>query len=181
MTGIDPLLHVVAAGFIVVVLARAVGAKLHGYTLYSATLADYRLLPAFAVPLAAAGLLAAEAFAIVLLLIPATCALGAALTILLFACYGSAMALALLGGRTEIECGCGGEGQLVSPGLVVRNAVLAAIAAGLMLPMTARSMGRLDFLFATVAIAVICLLLSIAEKTIGTAAAIKRLDTHPYH
>lgn len=176
MTAIDPLLHVVAAGFVVVVLARSVGDKLHDYALYSATLVDYCLLPDFAVPFAAAGLLAAEASAIVLLLIPATSALGTALAILLFALYGSAMAMALLDGRTEIECGCGGEGQLVSWGLVARNAVLAAIAAPLVSPMTARSMGSLDFLFAAVAVVVVCLLLAIAEKTIGNAAAIKRLE-----
>lgn len=181
MTAIDPLFHVVAAGFIVVVLVRAVGDKLQGYMLYSATLADYRLLPAFAVPFAAAALLAVEALAIVLLLIPAACGLGAVLAVLLFTLYGMALALALLSGRTEIECGCGGEGQLVSWGLVARNVALAAIAAGLMLPVTVRSMGWLDFLFTAVAVAILCLLLAIAEKTIGTAAAINRLDMHSYH
>jgi len=181
MTAIDPLIHVVAAGFIVVVLARAVADKLHAYAIYSAILADYRLLPAAVVPVAAAALLAAEAVAIVLLLVPATSAFGALLAVGLFCLYGLAMTLALLGGRTEIECGCGGEGQLVSWGLVARNGVLAALAAGLVLPTTARSLGFFDFLVAAVAVAVVCLLLAIAEKTIGTAAVIKRLDTHSYH
>lgn len=181
MTAVDPLIHVVAAGFIVVVLARAVADKLGGYAVFAATLADYRLLPPAVVPVAAATLLAAEAAAILLLLVPATCAFGAVLAIGLFGLYGLAMALALFGGRTEIECGCGGEGQLVSWGLVARNGVLAAIAAGLVLPTTARSLGYFDFLVAAVAVAVVCLLLAIAEKTIGTAAAIRRLDTHSYH
>ncbi|MDR3468635.1 MAG: MauE/DoxX family redox-associated membrane protein [Xanthobacteraceae bacterium] len=178
---VDPLIHVAAAGFIVVVLARAVGGKLHDYALYTATLTDYRLLPAVVVPAAAAGLVTAEALAVVLLLVPSASAVGAALAMALFGLYGLAMALALFGGRTEIECGCGGEGQLVSWGLVARNAVLVGISGSLILPMTARAMGWLDFLFGAVAVAVVCLLLAIAEKTIGTAAVIRRLDTHSYH
>ncbi|MGO9361343.1 MAG: MauE/DoxX family redox-associated membrane protein [Xanthobacteraceae bacterium] len=178
---IDPLIHIVAAGFIVVVLARAVSDKVQDYAVYAATLADYRLLPAMMVPAAAAAFVIAELLAIVLLLVPSLCAFGAALAIGLFGLYGLAMALALSGGRTEIECGCGGEGQLVSWALVARNAVLLAISACLVVPTTARPLAWLDFLIGGVAVAIVYLLLAIAEKAIGTAAVIRRLDTHSYH
>lgn len=181
MMALDPLIHVVAAGFIVVVLARAVADKLLDFAVYTATLADYRLAPAAAVPVVAAGLLAVEALAIVLLLVPSTSGAGAALAIGLFALYGLAMALVLFGGRTEIECGCGGEGQLVSWGLVVRNGVLIAVSAALLLPTAGRALGWLDLAIGGVAVAIVCLLLAIAEKTIATAAVIRRLDHHPYH
>ncbi len=181
MTALDPLLHVAAAGFIVVVLARAIVDKLLDFAVYAATLADYRLLPAAVVPVAAAGLMAAEMLAIVLLLVPQSCAVGAMLAIGLFALYGLAMALALFAGRSEIECGCGGEGQLVSWGLVVRNGVLIAVSAALLLPMTGRALGSLDLATGGVAVVIVSLLLAIAEKTIATAAVIRRLDHHPYH
>lgn len=181
MTMLDPLLHLVAAGFVAVVLARAVADKLGDYGIFVARLADYRLLPGTLVPAAAAALVGAEALAIVLLLIPSTNTLGAALAIALFALYGLAMTLALRAGRDQIECGCGGDGQLVSRGLVARNAVLVLVSATLLLPMTARELGWLDFAIGGVAIAIVCLLLAIAEKTIATAAVIRRLDHHSYH
>ena len=56
---LDPLLHLVATGWIVVVLARAVVEKLSSYTHYVANVGDYRLLPAALVAVAAPLLLAA--------------------------------------------------------------------------------------------------------------------------
>jgi membrane protease YdiL (CAAX protease family) len=151
--------------------------KTLAYGFYVAIVRDYRLLPAAVVPVAAALLLGTEVLAIVLMLVPALAAGGAALAVALFTLYGVAMAMALGAGRTEIECGCGGEGQIVTWGLVVRNAALVAIAVFTWLPATARTMHWPDVTMGLLAIFVVCLLLAIAEKTIGTSAAIRRLNS----
>jgi hypothetical protein len=177
MLHLDPLLHVVAVGFVAIVLARAVIDKAFNFSLYVATLRDYRLLPAPLAPAAATALLAAEATAIVLLLVPASAAVGGCLAAALFALYGAAMAIVLMAGRTEIECGCGGDGQIVSWGLVARNAVLVAGAGLMVLPATGRVLHTPDLLMGLAAILVVYLLLATAEKTIGTSAAIKRLTS----
>ena len=177
MLSVDPLLHLVAAGFIIAVLARAVIEKAMGYGIFVAIVRDYRLLPAPIAPFAAAALLAAEALAIVLMLIPTVAAVGALLSAALFALYGAAMAAALFAGRTEIECGCGGDGQIVTWALVMRNAVLVAIVAFTLFATTGRVMTLPDIVMGLLEIFVVYLLLAIAEKTIGTSVAIRRLNS----
>ncbi len=174
---VDLLLHLVATGFIVIVLARAVMDKAFAYGMYIANLRDYRLLPDALAPPAGAVLLAAELAAIICLLAPPAAAVGAALAAVLLATYAAAMAAVLRSGRNEIECGCGGEGQIVSWGLVARNGVLVAIAASIMLPNAARPMHWPDMMVGLVAVFVLYLLLAIAEKALGTSAAIRRLDS----
>ena len=178
---VDPLLHLVATGFIVVVLGRAVVEKAFGYGSHVANLGDYRLLPEALVPLAAAVLLGAEIAAVMCLLAPAAVALGGALAAVLFAIYAAAMAAVLVAGRGEIECGCGGEGQTVSWGLVARNGVLTATAASIALQTSGRPMTWPDMMVGLVAVFVLYLLLAIAEKAIGTLAAIRRLDSSSHY
>lgn len=177
---IDPLLRLVIAGFIIVVLARALMEKALAYPIFVANLRDYRLLPAAVAPSAAAMLVVAEAAAAVSLLVPALGSIGAILAAALFAIYAAAMAAVLLAGRSEIECGCGGEGQAVSWALVARNLVLVALAASLLLPASGRPVGWANTLVGAAAIFVVYLLLAIAEKAIGNAAAIRRLDSRSH-
>lgn len=178
---VDPLLHLVATGFIIVVLARAVMDKALAYGIYIANLHDYRLLPDALAPLAGAILLAGEIAAIICLLAPSATVAGASLAAVLLAVYAAAMAAVLRSGRNEIECGCGSEGQIVSWGLVARNGVLAVIAASVLLPTSSRPMHWPDMTVGLVAIFVIYLLLAIAEKAIGTSAAIRRLDSRSHY
>ena len=178
---IDPLLHLVATGLIVIVLVRAVMDKAFAYGMYIANLRDYRLLPDALAPLAGAVLLAAEIAAIACLLAPPAVVVGAALAAILLAIYAAAMAAVLRSGHNEIECGCGGEGQIVSWGLVARNGVLVAIAASVAAPTSGRPMNWPDMVIGLVAIFVVYLLLAIAEKAIGTSAAIRRLDSRSHY
>jgi hypothetical protein len=178
---IDPLLHLAATGFVIVVLARAVMEKLSAYGIFVANLRDYRLLPDALAPMAAPALLAAELAAVLCLLIPATSVSGAIIASALFAFYALAMAAVLAAGRHEIECGCGGEGQLVSWALVARNGVLIAISVSILPGTSARAMTWPDMLIGLVAIFLLFLLLAIAEKAIGTSAAIRRLDSGSHY
>jgi hypothetical protein len=176
----DPLLHLVAIGFILLVLARAVIEQALAFATHIANLRDYRLLPDQLVPIAAAALLAAEIAAMAGLVVPVAVPIGAVLATLLLVLYAAAMAAVLWSGRGEIECGCGGDGQLVSWALVARNGVLVVIAAGILLPETSRPLHWPDLLVGPVAVLVLYLLLAIAEQAIGTSAAIRRLNTRPY-
>lgn len=177
---IDPFVQFAALGLIAIVFARALIEKIANYAIYAATLRDYRLLPEALAPLAAAALLAAEAGALALLIWPATRPLGALAAIGLLAIYAGAMALALRAGRSEIECGCGGDGQIVSWPLVARNVALMALAALVALPATPRALNLFDHVQIVCAVLVGWLLLGIAEKAIETHAAILRLRAQSY-
>lgn len=123
------LLSGVSAGVLALVFARSTAHKLTEFSFFNATLGEYRVLPKAFVGPAAIALTAAEALAIALLIIPDSRAVGAMLAAGLLSLYAIAMSINLRRGRDRIDCGCGGPGQMISWPLVVRNSVLAVLAA----------------------------------------------------
>ncbi len=129
MNEVSSLLSATAAVFTALIFARAAWHKLADFTEFTGFVADYRLLPDAQVKTASAALVAVEVAIPMLLLIPATQASGAVLAMLLFGLYALAMGINIARGRTSVECGCGGAPTLLSPVLLIRNAVLAGLAA----------------------------------------------------
>lgn len=126
------LLAATAAAFTALIFARAAWHKLSDFAGFTGFVSDYRLVPERMVRTVATALVAVEVAIPVALLIPGGQAAGAALAILLLALYGAAMGVNIARGRTSIECGCGGAPSLLSPALLVRNGVLALIAAAVL-------------------------------------------------
>jgi len=125
------------------VIARACGAtvalilligaidKLRDRELFEAIVENYRVLPAgAAASWFARALPAAEIIVAGLLLWPAARFIGAAAAIGLLLLFSSAIAVNLMRGRRDIDCGCGGASgrQTLSWWLAARNAVLALLA-----------------------------------------------------
>lgn len=167
---ISNLLSGVGAGVLALVFARSAAHKIAEFSFFSATLGDYRLLPALFVGPAAAVLIAVEAIAIALLIIPDARAMGAALAGGLLLLYAAAMAINLRRGRFRIDCGCGGPGQMISWALVARNLVLAAAAVFVSLhagPFDAIPSGTL---VAFAGVLLCWLLLTIFDQIIGNRA-----------
>ena len=177
---VDPLIGLAATGLTAIVFARAIVEKASNYAVYTGTLRDYRLTPEPLVPFAAAGLLALEVAALCALLAPSTRADGAMLAAALLALYALAMSIAVIAGRTQIECGCGGDGQLVSWALVGRNVALVALCFVILAPAGSRALAWPDFAEAACAIVVAWLLLAGAEKTIENASAVRRLRSESF-
>jgi len=180
MHAVDPFVQLVAAGAIAIVFARAIVEKSSNFVVYAATLRDYRLIPEALAPFIAVCLFIAEISTVACLVMPETRAFGAVCAMILLALYALAMALALRAGREEIECGCGGEGQIVSWALVARNLVLIALSALLLAPEAPRDLGWFDHAQAVCAILVVWLALAIVEKTIESQAAVRRLRAQSY-
>lgn len=90
---------------------------------------NYQLLPEWLAGPLARALIAAEAACVLLLVYPDTSWLGALGMVGLLLAYGAAMAVSLFRGHAEIDCGCGGAAHPVSWLLVLRNLVLAGLAA----------------------------------------------------
>lgn len=126
------LLAATAAAFTALVFARAAWHKIADFTAFTGFVADYRIVPESQVRTASMALVAAEVAIPVTLLIPGLQPVGAALAVLLLGLYAAAMGINILRGRTSIECGCGGAATLLSPTLLVRNGVLALIAASVL-------------------------------------------------
>jgi len=115
---------------------------------FRATLADYRLLPAAAVPLAAPMLPAAEAAVAGMLAAPGLRRAGLAGAAALLVLYAVAVGVNLARGRRHLDCGCAGPAvrRPIGEGLVVRNAVVAAVALAARVPVAPRPLVWVDAL-----------------------------------
>ncbi|MBN3732078.1 MauE/DoxX family redox-associated membrane protein [Burkholderia sp. Tr-20390] len=166
---IDPVLATSAqAGAAVVVLLGAF-AKMRRPAAFSQALAGYRLLPdaltapvAFAIPLA-------EAIGAAALLFPDTRTAGAIGLVALLVAFAAAIAINLLRGHTDIDCGCSGfaAARTDAPrGIgwlhVGRALLLAALAATALVEPGARAVVWFDYLtlFFSVLL-IVCALLTV--------------------
>lgn len=115
-----------------VALVLLIGAidKLRDLELFAAIVDNYRILPTGLVNGFARVVPVAEISAAALLLWPAARIFGATLALALLALFSGAIALNLLRGRRDVDCGCGGASgrQPLSWWLALRNAALAFMA-----------------------------------------------------
>lgn len=117
--------------FIALLMLRAALHKVLDPLRFEGVLADYGLAPAWTIPWLRRLVPAAELVAAGALAWPAGAMAGAWLAGGLLLLYAGAMAAARLGGRHQIDCGCGGPPLPLSWALVARNLVLVALLAPL--------------------------------------------------
>jgi uncharacterized membrane protein len=133
---IHPILALSLSLFLAVILLSAASHKLRARDRFARQLADYALLPESTIGWVARLLPALEVLVGVALLVPALRTVGAIAAALMLVLYSAAIAINLLRGRRDIDCGCSGPGlerPLGAP-LIVRNAVLLGMAALVALP-----------------------------------------------
>jgi Methylamine utilisation protein MauE len=140
-----PFVFQTAAGLAVaLVFARAAAFKFRDMEAFADVLAAYRMLPLGVVEPAARILPALEVACALALLLPWTRSASDLAAAGLLIAFGLAMAVNLLRGRREIDCGCGDPSrrQPLAWSLVVRNlALAAALAACALSPAGAPSLG----------------------------------------
>ena len=164
---LDPALRATLRGALALLWLAAASHKLRAPARFRDALAGYQLVPATAVR-AVAALLAALELAIALALIaPGTGAAPALATGALLALYAAAISINLRRGRRAIDCGCGARPQPLGEGLVVRNAVLIAIALAAALPANGRSLVWLDAATVAGGAAALAALYAAADATLG--------------
>lgn len=124
----DPVTAGIVVGAMALILLSAAWHKFSEPNAFLAALAGYRLVPTPLLGAMQRAIPVIEALLGASLLVPLSrhAALYGAAG--LVALYGLAMAINLLRGRSYIDCGCGGSGQPLSWGLVVRNGLIAAAA-----------------------------------------------------
>lgn len=146
---LDPAVHLALRVALALLFASAALHKLRDFGEFRRALAGYDLLPARWIAAASALLVAAEtAVAAGLTVVtPAEIApVAASAGAILLGIYAAAIGVNLHRGRRAIDCGCGGAAgrQTLRGGLVVRNAVAAAVALSLVLPVSERKFVWLD-------------------------------------
>lgn len=168
---IDPAVSAVLRVALAAVLAGAAVHKLRDLHAFRVALGDYQLVPWALTGLVAPALVAAEAGTAALLLSPLARPAGFAAAATLLSLYSLAIAVNLVRGRRDLDCGCFGPALHVrlGGGLLARNGALIAAALAGLAPPAPRALGALDL--ATIAGALAFLALANAAATRLLAAA----------
>jgi hypothetical protein len=140
----DPIAQGALAGCFALILFAAAWHKLTEPLMFQAALDAYRLLPSVMTAAAARALPVVEATIGVALIVPSTRQAALSAFALLMAFYAAAIAINLLRGRAQIDCGCGAEVHLLSWALVARNGLLALAALVICRPDSERQIDWLD-------------------------------------
>ncbi|MAM00263.1 MauE/DoxX family redox-associated membrane protein [Hydrocarboniclastica marina] len=117
-----------AVVFQVLLFLRAAWHKAGDYGRFYGLVADYRLVPEVLLGTVSRGLIALELGVVALLVFPPLVFWGALGATGLLGFYALVIAISLLRGREQIECGCGGAPQRLAWSLVARNLLLMAVA-----------------------------------------------------
>jgi hypothetical protein len=152
----DPVLDLTFRAGLALLFAVAALHKLRDPRGFTATLADYRLLPDGIAGVAGIMLVGTELAVVVALVIDRRAGLAGAAALLVL--YAGAMAINLVRGRRHIDCGCAGPAarRSISGPLVGRNVILAALALAALAPVVPRQLLWIDgvtIVAATVALA----------------------------
>lgn len=169
---LDPVLRWLLRAGLALLFASAAAHKLRDLAAFRASLAAYELLPGAFVRTVSALIAAGEAALAVALLVvssplPALAAAG-----LLFL-YSGAIAINLLRGRRNIDCGCAGPRarQPLGPGLVARNLALLAAAVAGALPAAPRTLVWIDVFTLGSGLVASCLLYKAIDTLLAAAPA----------
>ena len=173
---LDPALSYLALLMLAVVFGLAAATKLKDPDVFASIVEQYELLPGALVQPFARALPVVEAAAALGLLVPATRALAAAVLILLLLAFAGAMAINLVRGRSDIDCGCfvGVQKQRISWALVLRNVLLAGFGLSLLVETTGRTLGPLDWFTILTGAASLLLLNEALGRLFGLAPAATR-------
>jgi hypothetical protein len=122
-----PLMAISIQIFAIILFVEAAIHKSVTYKDFVGIISGYRLIPISLVWTAAAFVIFAEYLAIIslLLMLPFLKYLGAVMLV----GYAIAIQINVVRGRTEIDCGCGGQSMPISQSLVSRNLVIAILLA----------------------------------------------------
>jgi hypothetical protein len=143
---IDPAVSWIAAIAASLIFAASAIMKLRNLELFESAVINYRILPRFLAALFARLIPIAELGGALALLWPAWRTAGAAIILFLLVIFTLGIAINLMRGRHDVDCGCFGPAlrQTLSWWLVLRNLALAALAAILLLKPNGRTLMMLD-------------------------------------
>ena len=167
---IDPLTVLVLSASLALLFFTAAKHKLNSSGRFRAQLAAYELVPSAILPGLARAIPVAEMAVFFLILLPMTRPWAGVLAAGLLASYTVAIAINLLRGRDDIDCGCGGQSQVLSYWLLLRNAALIIGCLLLVIPSTDRALVWADFILLTLMVAVLSSAYLLVEQLVRNQA-----------
>ncbi len=173
----DPALGIALRLGLALVLLGSSRHKLRDFAAFRSAVSNYRIVPERWGIAAAALLLAIELAVGLWLAFPGAGAAPALAAAALLTIYSAAIAVNLLRGRREIDCGCAGRGtrRPLSEGLLLRNAALIGLAALCAVPMAGRALVWIDAVTAVAGVVVWLLLYAAIDASLAIAPRLREL------
>ena len=163
---IDPLIVLIISASLALLFFMSARHKMSEPRQFAATLSAYRLLPESMVPAVARVLPVIEMALVFMILVPFTRSIAAVVAAILLSAYALAMGVNMARGRSDIDCGCGGQPQLLSPWLLLRNCVLVAGSCLLLAPVSARAITWADAFLLILMTAVLGMVYLVVEQLV---------------
>jgi hypothetical protein len=174
---LDPALRIGLRLSLALLLLAASHHKLRDLQGFVVVVANYRLLRDRWTRVAAVALAVGELVVAIALLVPGLARGAAVAAVALLALYSGAIAINLIRGRREIDCGCAGPRarRPLSGTLLARNAVLMLAAAACALPATARPLVWVDVVTVAGGVTVLALLYGAIDASLAHAPRLRAL------
>ena len=179
MPTLDPIYSLTIAILIAFVFALAGIHKVMDFARHAGVVADYRVVPAWSVPLLAPLVVVLELGAAFLVLMPFTRSTGLILIMGLLPIYIISIGLNLARGRKFIDCGCGwgSQSHQISAWLIVRNLTMMGITAVALLPSTNRPLYLVDWILAAFGGAAVIVIYYIGDLLIANGSKLSKLKS----
>jgi len=174
----DPITVGALVGALALILFAAAWHKLSGPDTFAGALAAYAILPQWAVRPIGRVLPVVEAALGAGILVPATRPVALPMVAALVLLYAAAMAVNLMRGRRDIDCGCGGAAHPVSWALVSRNLVVAGAALIASRPMLERPVDWFDATTLMLGVLALYGLYLMADELLRQASRLAQLTRH---
>jgi hypothetical protein len=147
---------------------------------FQQVISDYRILPASWSAYIARGLALLELGLGLVLLIPTGQQPALVAVALLLLAYTAAMAMNLVRGRRDLDCGCAGPGQrqTISGWLLARNLLLIALALGAIPLLHTAPLGWLGWCLALLGAALTALLYHVFNQLTANNKLLRRIAHH---
>ena len=174
----DPVAIYAARAGIALLFALAAWSKVRNLSVFRATLADYELVPKVVLKPVALTVVGVEIFIVIGACWPGFASTAMAVALVLLLTYAAAIAINLIRGRTDIDCGCTGPAvrQSLSSWLLVRNTVLASIASvGFNAP-DGREISFPDYVMVILVVGAATVLYAAANQLMANAPRLDALD-----
>lgn len=173
---IDPVIQISCVLILATVFLNAAYLKLNHQPWFKRQLISYALFPEMMIPIVAIIIPLVEMVIALLLLLPWSAAWGAIAVSIMMLIYISAIAISIIRGKRDIDCGCSGPSRMqpLRWSLISKNIFLITLAGFVTQTVTTRPLTYIDIYTSLITAIAVVFLYATADTLLANAAALNQ-------